>query len=475
MASWGHSRFLVSTRLGGAEKQQMRQLALRGGPWTQTERDALLKYCAADVEALENLLPHILPQISLPHALLRGRYMMAAAKIEYTGIPIDMDSLTQLKFHWDEIIARLIVEVDQQYGVYEGTTFKIDRFEQFLVAQRIPWPRLPSGRLALDDETFRTMARAHSILHPLRELRVTLDQMRLSALTVGADGRNRTLLTAFRSKTGRNQPSNTRFIYGPAVWIRNLIRPNPGRSLAYVDWNAQEYGIAAALSQDSAMLAAYASGDCYLAFAKQAGAIPPDGTKATHPGIRDQYKQCALAVQYGMGPDALAITLNILPVEARWLLQNHRETYPKFWQWSDAVEMYAMLHGKLWTVLGWNLYLGPQVNPRSLRNFPMQANGAELLRLACILVTEAGIRICAPVHDAILIEASSEDIECVVQETQALMRKASATILGGFELRTDVQLIHYPERYRDERGAAMWNKVRKVMEKICRSTIQQQN
>jgi DNA polymerase-1 len=33
----------------------------------------------------------------------------------------------------------------------------------------------------------------------------------------------------------------------------------------------------------------------------------------------------------------------------------------------------------------------------------MQANGAEMLRMACCLGTEQGIEICAPVHDAVLI------------------------------------------------------------------------
>jgi len=50
-----------------------------------------------------------------------------------------------------------------------------------------------------------------AVLAPLRELRSTLSQMRLSDLAVGEDGRNRTLLSAFRARTGRNQPSNTRF------------------------------------------------------------------------------------------------------------------------------------------------------------------------------------------------------------------------------------------------------------------------
>ncbi len=81
---------------------------------------------------------------------------------------------------------------------------------------------------------------------PLRELRAALAQLRLSDLQVGPDGRNRALLSPFRARSGRNQPCNAKFIFGPAVWLRSLIQPAPGMALAYIDWQAQEHGIAAA-------------------------------------------------------------------------------------------------------------------------------------------------------------------------------------------------------------------------------------
>jgi hypothetical protein len=64
------------------------------------------------------------------------------------------------------------------------------------------------------------------------QVRAALSQMRLTGLSVGKDGRNRTLLSTFRARTGRNQPSNSKFIFGPSVWLRSLIRPEPGTALA---------------------------------------------------------------------------------------------------------------------------------------------------------------------------------------------------------------------------------------------------
>jgi hypothetical protein len=64
--------------LAGTEKDAMRELVLRGGPWSDDERLAILRYCESDVMALGKLLPPMLRHIDLPRALLRGRYMAAA-------------------------------------------------------------------------------------------------------------------------------------------------------------------------------------------------------------------------------------------------------------------------------------------------------------------------------------------------------------------------------------------------------------
>lgn len=84
------------------------------------------------------------------------------------------------------------------------------------------------------------------------------------------------------------------------------------------------------------MMDAYRSGDPYLAFGKQAGAIPPDGTRATHKAERDRFKACVLAVQYGMGFESLADRIGQNPDVAKWLLKLHRQTYPTYWRWSEA-------------------------------------------------------------------------------------------------------------------------------------------
>jgi hypothetical protein len=445
--------------IGAIEKEELRALVLRGGPWSDGERGAILNYCAGDVAALERLLPAMLPQIDLPRALLRGRYMKAAAAMEHNGTPIDTDTLALLRGHWIGIQDELIRQIDADYGVFDGRTFKADRWERYLVTHDIPWPRLESGRLDLSDDAFRQMARAYPAVAPMRELRSALSEMRLNDLAVGKDGRNRTILSAFRARSGRNAPSNTKSIFGPSVWLRFLIQPPPGHGIAYIDWSQQEFGIAAALSGDQAMCAAYLSGDPYLAFAKQAGAVPADATKDSHGPTRELFKTCALGVQYGMEAQSLAERIGQPPAMARDLLRAHHETYRTFWRWSDAAVNHAMLRGSLHTVFGWTVHVSEDANPRSLRNFPMQANGAEMLRLACCLATERGIEVCAPIHDAVLICAPLDQLEDDIAAMRAAMADASRLVLDGFELRSDASRVLYPDRYQDSRGVAMWQQV----------------
>lgn len=449
-----------------AEKEAMRELAMRGGPYSVAEQDQLLEYCESDVESTAKLLASMLPRIDVPRAILRGRYMRAVGRIEWSGTPLDTETLKRLRSNWAPMQEKLIERVDENYGVYEGRSFRRDRFRAYLSRNRIPWPQLPSGTLALDAETFRRMSKQHIELAPLRELRHTLGELRLEKLSIGIDGRNRCLLSPFQSRTSRNQPSNSRFVFGPSCWLRGLIKPPSGRALAYIDYSQQEFAIAGRLSQDRAMQVAYQSSDPYLTFAMQADAVPRSATKATHPREREQFKVCALAVQYGMQSQSLAAQLGVSQPYAQRLLGLHQKTYPEYWKWSQAAVDHALLHGWLETVFGWRIHVNHNANPRSLANFPMQANGAEILRLACCLATERGIQVCAPVHDALLIEADSNGIEEAVRETQAAMLEAGRIVLDGFDLRTEALIVRSGERYMDPRGRTMWETVMSLLHEL---------
>ena len=146
-----------------------------------------------------------------------------------------------------------------------------------------------------------------------------------------------------------------------------MIKPPPGHAVAYVDWSNQEFGIAAKLSGDEQMMAAYQSGDPYLAFGKQCGKCHRTRPR---PRIRTHgsCSTCVLGVQFGMEAKTLAFKIGQPEIVARDLLRLHRETYKVFWRWSDAAVDHAMLHGSLHTTSA-GMFTSEKSNPRRCEIF----------------------------------------------------------------------------------------------------------
>ncbi len=164
-----------------------------------------------------------------------------------------------------------------------------------------------------------------------------------------------------------------------------------------------------------------------------------------------------------MQAPSLAVRTGLSVIDAQDLLRRLARSFPTFTAWADHVADVGQLTGYLSTVFGWTLRTENTPRSTRLRNFPMQANGAEMLRLACCLATEGGVHVCAPVHDAMLIEGDAGHIRDTVVTTQAAMAEASKVVLDGLEVGTDVEIIEWPNRYADDRGRVMWERVMELL------------
>ena len=425
-------------------------------------------------------------------ALYHGEFAAVSAQMEHNGVPIDMEIFPQLadKKTWRVVRDDMVPAIDTQYGVYVRNaagdwTFNMERFERYLARKGIllGWPRKETGKLDMRRKTFEVMTKGFPELEPLRQLRHTRDKMRKVKLAVGPDGRNRTVLWPFQAKTSRTQPKASLWIFSPAVWLRSLIKPKPGMAVAYIDYSSMEFLIAAALSDGHCgpinnMLDMYRSGDPYKAFAQRVGAIPEHITKAMlkepqyvqYAIVRERYKVMLLAVQYGMMVDTLAARLGISTLEAHEMLAQHRELFAQYWQWSDDWLQHSLQTGVMRTSMGWTCRTGiTEFNERSIRNWPVQSTGADILRIGCIMAARHGIKLLAPVHDAVLIEAPTDRIEADVALMQEIMRRASRVVLnsnagGTIELRSDFKIVRYPDRYKDKRGDEVWERVLELLE-----------
>ena len=95
----------------------------------------------------------------------------------------------------------------------------------------------------------------------------------------------------------------------------------------------------------------------------------------------------------------------------------------------------------------------------------MQANGAEMMRLGLSMAIEAGLMVCAPIHDALLLEAPLDEIDVQAQQLAQIMGDASELVLGpGKRCRSDIKIVRYSDRFEDERGAVMFRKVMTLLE-----------
>ena len=467
----GALRYFCEDGIDTAHKTDMRDRILQGPPFTAAEREAILKYCEDDTRALARLVTHIVPTIqSLPHAMLRAKYMWPIAHHERRGIPTDLSTLGRIRTHWNGIKANLVAEKNEPFGVYELVDgvphWRKQLFANYLHRNRMAWPTLASGVFDESDEAFKTMEGRYPQVRELRQLRYSLSKLKLHELQVGNDGRNRTLLGVYGTKTARNAPSNAKFIFGPAKWLRFLITSPPGRVLVHRDFSQQEVHIAAVVSGDAALLQACQTGDVYLGVAKQLGLAPEDATPKTHKAVRALFKTVVLGILYGLGPRTLALQTGVSLFEAAELLARLRARFRTFENFVQCALDHAGLLLNIGTPFGWTMQCPPTINPRTVRNFPIQSTAAETLHVAVILAERRNIPIVATVHDALMAEADLDGAEEIDAALDRVMRDASSIVLRGYELPTDKQIIQPGARFQDDKGVEMWGTVERLLAKL---------
>src|SRR5262249_39416136 len=155
-------RYFCEDELDVTHKCDMRDRILQGPPFTEQERRDIVEYCEDDVHALARLVQHIVPTIrSLPHAMFRAKFQWVMAQAERRGTPMT-PVLNQSRHHWDGMRLDLVTELDRPFGIYEikdGQPHRRkDRFTDYLLRNGMSWPRLESGALDEEDQTFREMA-----------------------------------------------------------------------------------------------------------------------------------------------------------------------------------------------------------------------------------------------------------------------------------------------------------------------------
>ena len=449
------------------------------GHWCKYGRERILDYCEEDVRMSVRLLRAQLrglpglPPADIERVLFWSSYgANCVALIQARGMPIDMPMWNLVQENKGAVIGELLRWFDPSYGsdapIYtpEGE-WSYERFEQYLVRTGVAaWPRLDSGRLNVDSDAFRLMYHVPGIegLHALRD---SLSFIVKARLPIGRDGRNRPSLFPFCTATGRN--AHAKSPYNAHAGMRGfMVFPRDAIGV-YLDWRTQEIGVAAALSGDTALIDAYRAGDIYHALALVLGFTDdpdPVNWKRTNPAMRNRMKVLQLAISYGMGVPSLARGLDRHALIASEIIERHKRSYPRFWQWRADMVQSAMLARRMESVFGWPLHITTSPNQRTLYNFPMQSGGAEMLRLATMRLCEAGIVPVMLVHDGILFEEAEHER---IEQAKEIMRSAGRDVCNGLTIDVEVdQMLKNGARYHDKRPVAqqMWATVMRALEAV---------
>jgi DNA polymerase-1 len=471
--------------MSAAQKEAMRNLILRGGSYTAQEKTSILDYCAGDVRDLELLLPAILPAIDLPRALMLGDFTRVLACMDWNGIPVDIPLCRRLQAAWTKILEMFVRKCENTHN-YDVFRFEDDGHpildEQLYAALIVreglagEWPRSAKSQKfsksistkKREQPNLRTMAKKHERFKGLFEVVELLQNYKQFGLAIGSDGRWRAPNIPWMQKTGRVTPAGSN-LFRMHAWFRHLIVPPPVRAVAYVDLKAAEYGIGAALSGDENMKATYVdvlegrAEKPYLITGKKLGMLPADAD-SKHPKYR-MCKAAELAMSYGQTPQGCADANNIPLQLAEDFHEGHRRLYSQYWEYTAWRIKEARGEGSIRTPFGYSMHVHRSVTDNTLLNWPMQATCAEIMRLATVRMVDQGLSICITVHDAVLLEASLQDIDQHVEIAKDCWRWASERVLK-FRLDADAKIVRYPDRYTDEDGTEAWDQLLEFLEEI---------
>ena len=245
----GALRYFGLDTVGSKYKEAMRKRILQGRPFSPDEIAQILEYCMSDVVGLPALpkrccrtstwIPCCTGENS-PRC--RRRWDIAASRSTWRSA-----NLLLSKEAWAFVRDAIVPRINAQYGVYVQDSagewhFDIGAVRSLLRSRRHRWPRHEAGKLDLRDKTFDSMAKAFPETEfaapaaPYPQQDATGSSWR--SVTTGVIGP-----CCGRSRGKPPAPSRKprSGFFSPAVWMRSLIKPAPGRAIAYIDWSGWNF------------------------------------------------------------------------------------------------------------------------------------------------------------------------------------------------------------------------------------------
>jgi DNA polymerase-1 len=379
------------------------------------------------------------------------------AEMESEGIAIDGPYLRDMQEELQEQLTALEAEV----GELAGYQFNLSAPQQ-LAKLLFEDLRLPVGKrtktgYSTDADTLEALRDKHPIVPLVLEHR-QLSKLKstyvdaLPGLVDPETGRVHTSFGQASTATGRLSSSNPNLMNIPVRTelgqrIRRAFRAaRPGHALFAADYSQIELRVAAHLSEDPQMLAAFAAGhDIHSATAARVFKVP---IEEVDPNQRRLAKVANFGSIYGQGEYGLSQQLSIPGDEARDFLREYWTTYGRLKEWLDDLRTDARQAGVVVSATGRRRAIPDLRSPNySLRqaaermaiNFPIQSLAADIIKIAMVRLqrelrdgTLAG-RMLLQVHDELVFEVPESEVAEFAEIVPRVMT-------GAYELATGLEV-----------------------------------
>jgi DNA polymerase-1 len=230
--------------------------------------------------------------------------------------------------------------------------------------------------------------------------------------------------------------------------IRTAFVAEKGNLLVSADYSQFELRLAAALSGDEGMIAAFnKDADIHTETATQIYGIPADQiTKAQ----RSSVKEVNFGIMYGLGAHALSNSTGMTFAESKDFIKKYFEIRPKLKEFIDKTRKQAEEQGYVETLLGRRRPTPDVQSPnfvvreaayRAAVNMPLQGSAADIMKIAMNNVAaklDKDAKMLLQIHDSLIIEAPKAEAEAVGQMVKTEMENAYTKLT--VKLKADVNI-----------------------------------
>ena len=417
--------------------------------------DDATRYAAEDADVTQRLHRVLAPKLAAEPALERVYrdieipLVPVLERIESNGVMIDMDELRRQSVD----LGRRMLSLQQQATGLAGRTFNLDSPKQVcaLLYEELKLPALvktPTGQPSANEEALEAIADLHELprvildYRSLAKLRSTYTD-KLPDMVNPDDGRVHTSYHQAGAATGRLASADPNLQNIPIRTedgrrIRKAFVAPPGRKIVACDYSQIELRIMAHLSEDPALLRAFASGaDIHRATAAEVFGKTIEDVSGNE---RRAAKAINFGLMYGMSAFGLAKQLGISRGEAQDYIALYFNRYPGVREFMDRTRQQAREQGYVETVFGRRLYLeniaarnqGLRAGAeRAAINAPMQGTAADIIKRAMIAIDawlaphrERALMV-LQVHDELVFEVDAGFVESMLAEVTTRMAAAA--------------------------------------------------